>query len=241
MNSNTKYEVMISLIIVCSATICVLVGVISALDYKMVIALLVCYVVGRLNHRDTRQAIQDFIADWTVSEDPDPIYVALSGKAGCGKSTIAKQLVDQYGFVRYSFAAKVKGVCYELFPEIMEKPKEEHRWLLQIFGTEMCRSIDPLVWVKYLLRRVTDESYRKAVVDDCRFLNEFTALKELGFIMVRIERDKELLRKWGYNVDDLHPSEIELDNAVFNIVIQNDGPYPFDEAVEELIADLGLE
>ena len=239
MNNQTRNEVLVCILIVTSATVCILMGSISPEDYRGIILAIIGYIVGRLNHRETREALQDFVVD-LMDREEDPVLVSLSGKAGCGKSTIAKALVERFGFRRYGFADRLKEICHELFPEVMAKPKEEHRWLLQRFGTEWCRSVDGVVWVKHLLHRVGREGLGRVVVDDCRFMNEYEALKDAGFIMVRIERDRELLRKWGYNVDDPHPSETELDDADFHVWIQNDGPYPFDEAVEELVRDLGL-
>ena len=239
MNNHTRNEVLVCVLIVVSATICVLVGAISPEDYRGIILAIIGYIVGRLNHKETREALQDFVVTLQDREE-DPILIALSGKAGCGKSTIAKALVERFGFRRYGFADRLKEICCELFPEIMVKPKEEHRWLLQRFGTEWCRSVDGRVWVKYLIRRIRREGHGRVVVDDCRFRNEYEALMKAGFVMVRIERDKELLSEWGYNVDDTHPSETELDDADFHVRIQNDGPYPFDGAVDYLAWDLGL-
>jgi len=159
--------------------------------------------------------------------------IALSGKAGCGKTTIANQLEERYGFKRFSFAAKLKEICEEMFPEIMALPKAEHRWLLQTVGTEMFRSIDDKVWVKYLIRQMEGE---KVVVDDTRFKNEAKSLREAGFKVVLVDRDAELREGWGYNVDDPHQSEKEIDELEFDYVLLNDGDYPFTDAVFRLLA-----
>lgn len=157
--------------------------------------------------------------------------IGLSGKAGCGKSTIADSLIKHYGFKRYSFAAKLKEICNEMFPSILALPKAEHRWLLQKVGTEWFRSVDSEVWVKYLIRHVSGENI---IVDDVRFKNEADALREAGFLIVRVERDKELRGAWGYNVEDSHTSETDLDDYAFDYVLWNDGAYPFSEAAERL-------
>jgi len=161
------------------------------------------------------------------------IKIGLSGHAGSGKSTIAQQLVEHYGFKRYSFATKLKEICKDLFPEILALPKAEHRWLLQTVGTEMFRSIDDKVWVKYLLRQMEGG---KVVVDDVRFKNEAEALREAGFKTILVDRDAELRRGWGYNVNDSHQSEKEIDEIEFDYVLLNDGDYPFTDAVFRLLA-----
>jgi len=157
--------------------------------------------------------------------------IGLSGRAGCGKSTIADYLIQEHGFKRYSFAAKLKEICNEMFPEILALPKAEHRWLLQKLGTEWFRSVDPEVWVKYLIRNISGEN---VIVDDVRFENEADALKAAGFLVVRIERDDALRGAWGYNVDDTHASETALDDYDFDLTLYNDGEYPFVDAAEKL-------
>lgn len=157
--------------------------------------------------------------------------IGLSGKAGCGKSTISDYLIQQYGFKRYSFAAKLKEICNEMFPSILALPKAEHRWLLQKVGTEWFRSVDSDVWVNYLIRNVGGEN---VLVDDVRFKNEADALRAAGFLIVRVERDEKLRGAWGYNVADTHASETALDDYEFDYVLWNDGPYPFVDAAERL-------
>lgn len=157
--------------------------------------------------------------------------IGLSGRAGCGKSTIADYLIQHYGFRRYAFATKLKEICNEMFPEILALPKVKHRWLLQKVGTDWFRSVDSDVWVKYLIRNVSGENI---IVDDMRFKNEADALREAGFLVVRVERDAELRGAWGYNVEDVHISETALDNYDFDYTLFNDGPYPFVDAAEKL-------
>jgi len=157
--------------------------------------------------------------------------LGLSGKQGVGKSTIADHLIKHYGFKRYSFAAKLKAICTEMFPDKMMQPKAEYRKLLQMVGTEWFRSVDSEVWVKYLIRHVSGEN---VIVDDVRFKNEADALREAGFLVVRVERDEELRGAWGYNVEDSHSSETALDDYAFDYVLFNDGAYPFSEAAERL-------
>ncbi len=55
----------------------------------------------------------------------DPL-VGLCGGIGCGKSTAAEHLMEDYGFEELSFAQKLKDVCADLF----NIPKEN------LFGTQ---------------------------------------------------------------------------------------------------------
>ena len=43
------------------------------------------------------------------------MIIALGGKKGSGKDTLANYLVDKYNFTRYAFGDPVKLVCKELF------------------------------------------------------------------------------------------------------------------------------
>jgi len=166
------------------------------------------------------------------------IWIALSGKAGCGKSTIAKNLVKHHGFVRMAFAKRLKEISKELFPEIMKAPKEEHRKLLQLFGS-FCRLLQPDCWIQIVVNQIHDLD--RVVIDDVRFPNEFQVLRKLGFILVRIERSDDLRRPWGYNVNDPHPSETDLDLVEsWDLVLPNDGKHPFDETSNVLLDRLKL-
>lgn len=169
--------------------------------------------------------------------------ISLSGHAGCGKSTIAKALEKDYGFRIFSFASKLKELCNDLFPEKMHGNKNEYRGLLQKVGTDLLRTVDQDVWVKYLVRQIRNNGKPNKVVDDTRFLNELMTLKREGFKLVRVERDKELLREAGYNVDDKHISETQLDLVPFewwDLIIYNNFEYPFEEAVEILVKHFGV-
>lgn len=166
------------------------------------------------------------------------IWVAFSGKAGCGKSTITKNLVRDYGFVRMSFAEKLKEICNELFPQIMKKPKEEHRRLLQLFGC-FCRLLQGDCWIHIVVNEIGDLD--RVVIDDLRFVNEYQILRTLCFKIIRIERDKKLRATWGYNVYDSHDSEIQLDVIQdWDLVVQNNGKYPFEQTTQEIVDYLRL-
>jgi len=170
--------------------------------------------------------------------------VALSGKKGVGKTTIANNLVNEKGYVKLSFADPLKEICWRFLPCVMVKPKEDRREALQVIGT-IFRDFNEDVWVDVLVTRVLAlrDLYPQIqiVVDDLRYWNEFKALWKLGFNLIRIERDAELRRQWGYNVDDLHPSERELDDVTgWDLIIENNGPYPFLDATNEILEFLRL-
>jgi len=144
------------------------------------------------------------------------VRIAFSGKMHVGKTTSADYLVQKYGFVKLSFAGKLKEIAKDLWPEQFECGQKPRK-LLQDLGMKM-REIDQDVWVKYLVRIVRSlPKDSNIVVDDLRFMNEYTALKNEGFFIVRILRDVP-----PSPLDD-HPSEKEVEQMPYDLFLLNTG------------------
>jgi len=142
------------------------------------------------------------------------VRIAFSGKMQVGKTTSADYLVRRYGFAKLSFAGKLKEIAHDLFPEQFENG-EKPRKLLQDLGIKM-REIDEDVWARYVIRKV--ESLPKEsniAIDDLRFLNEYEAVKNAGFFVVRIVRDVPP------SPFSNHQSETEVEKMPFDWVIYN--------------------
>jgi adenylate kinase family enzyme len=147
------------------------------------------------------------------------IRIAFSGKISSGKTTAAKVLVDNYGFVRHSFADELKKhVAWRKRVDLqyLLDHKEEFRDTLQEVGHKM-RDKDENFWVSRLVKNLPEDV--NVVCDDLRYLNEAERLKQLGFYLVRIdtlsqtivERRKQLgLRSIPRVVH--HVSETSLDD-----------------------------
>jgi cytidylate kinase len=159
--------------------------------------------------------------------------VAISGKMGSGKTTLANVLEGYYGFQRFAFADKLKQVAMDLWGLSHEEVygNKKNRRLLQDLGIKM-REIDENVWADYLLRELNiRDAYASpvqvtsnVVVDDLRFKNEYHKLRENGFIVVRVEADEGVRQKRiGEAFKNTgHLSECDLDDIVdWDVIINN--------------------
>lgn len=125
------------------------------------------------------------------------MFIALTGRAGVGKTTVAEMLVKKFGFVKISLADPIRKIA-KLFGFKIEKPYSlETRMALQAIGYTG-RLIDKDIWAKMLIERVKEllqAGVDKIVVDDVRFSNECALLKAFGFYIVKIEISEEELQK----------------------------------------------
>ncbi len=90
--------------------------------------------------------------------EPFPRLIGFAGKARSGKDTAGEYLVDNYNFLRYSFAQPLKDATKIMFgltdEQINDKEKAAEPWgmsprdLYQRVGTDIARNIDVNVWVK---------------------------------------------------------------------------------------------
>lgn len=135
------------------------------------------------------------------------MIIGITGAIGSGKDTVADYLIKNHGFIRLSFAGKVKDVAHIVCGwdrELLEGlTKESRAWreevdpywgisprvALQRIGTEMFRThIHPDTWVKAVIRIIMAEPHKNYVITDCRFENEINALKGLGGHILNVSR-----------------------------------------------------
>lgn len=112
---------------------------------------------------------------------------------------------------------KVDNEDRELIIEKMtEKMIGTPRELLQFIGTDICRNlISDKIWLNLAVKGI--KSTDKVIFDDVRFLNEATALRDLGGVIV------ELQRKEAEENIDSHETEQNIASLRCDALIPNLG------------------
>lgn len=166
--------------------------------------------------------------------------VVFKGKAGSGKTTAARHIEENYGYIKLRFAYKLKemlevlglskreidGDLKESACEVLGGKTPRHAMIT--LGTEWGRDmIHPDIWVKALdrdLHRDIEDGFTRFVIDDLRFLNEEKYLRSLNVssrypykvIIVGIKR--------GDKTDtSTHISETQMDGVEVDHLICNNG------------------
>lgn len=141
------------------------------------------------------------------------MIIGIVGFIGSGKDTVADYLTNFHGFRRESFANSLKDAIAHVFgwdrtmlegrtkqarewreqvdpwwAERLGMPNLTPRWILQYWGTEVCRkAFHDDMWIASLenkLRSSTDN----IVISDCRFPNEIKSIRDAGGIVIRVKR-----------------------------------------------------
>jgi hypothetical protein len=191
------------------------------------------------------------------------MIIGICGFIGSGKDTIADYLVNFNGFRRESFANSLKDAVAHVFgwdrtmlegrtkearewreqvdpwwAERLNMPNLTPRWVLQYWGTEVCRkAFHDDIWIASLenkLRNSTDD----IVISDCRFPNEIKSIKDAGGIVIRVVRgpepewydialdenlNKSEKAKWELINRKVHVSETAWVGTDFDAVLDNNG------------------
>ena len=161
------------------------------------------------------------------------MIIGVSGWARAGKDTVADHLVDNFGFVKMSFAEPMREALIRLNPMIrvgghptelasavrlmgwenLKGESPDIRGLMQRLGTEVGREMfGETFWIDLALSRV--EPGMNVVFADCRFVNEADAIKAAGGVVWRVER-----KDFGPAND--HVSERALDHYEFDGGVSN--------------------
>ena len=144
------------------------------------------------------------------------MIIGVCGFIGSGKDTIADYLMNIHQFRRESFANALKDAISMVFgwdrdmlegrtrqsrewreqvdpwwAKRLNMPDLTPRWVLQYWGTEVCRrAFHDDIWIAALENKLRN-SQDDIVISDCRFPNEIKSIKAAGGIVVRVTRGAE--------------------------------------------------
>lgn len=142
--------------------------------------------------------------------------IALFGRSGSGKTTMAEWLISQHGYQRCSTGSVCRRICRTLFDS-------EARSILN-HVTDAMKAIDGSVWLRAALAQATTN--QPIVFDSMRFREDYDFLVMRGsFRAWRITAPtalrNERLRLRGQcfdaATDECHPSEHDLDCAPYEV------------------------
>jgi hypothetical protein len=188
------------------------------------------------------------------------MIIGICGFIGSGKDTVADYLVNFHEFRRESFANTLKDAVASVFgwdrtllegrtkearewreqvdpwwAERLAMPTLTPRWVLQYWGTEVCRKgFHDDIWIASLENKLRN-SKDNVVISDCRFPNEIQSIRDAGGKIVWVQRgelpdwyDTAIEANLGHNyaVQDLkmrkiHASETAWVGTNFDTIIDN--------------------
>jgi hypothetical protein len=188
------------------------------------------------------------------------MIIGICGFIGSGKDTVADYLVNFHEFRRESFANTLKDAVAAVFgwdrtllegrtkearewreqvdpwwAERLAMPTLTPRWVLQYWGTEVCRKgFHDDIWIASLENKLRN-SKDNVVISDCRFPNEIQSIRDAGGKIVWVQRgelpdwyDTAVEANLGHNyavqelkMRKIHASETAWVGTNFDTVIDN--------------------
>ena len=214
------------------------------------------------------------------------MIIGFVGLIGAGKDTAADYLVNFHGFRRDSFANTLKDAVAAVFgwdrtllegrtkqarewreqvdpwwAERLSMPNLTPRWILQYWGTDVCRkSFHDDIWIASLENKLRN-SQDNIVISDVRFPNEIQAIHNAGGIVVRVCRGPD--PEWFPHAEafnrgpngnmgwatgrkfledkNVHASEYSWVGGKIDHIVNNDTTIDFlFEQIESIISDQAL-
>lgn len=164
------------------------------------------------------------------------MIIGICGFIGSGKDTVADYLVNFHEFRRESFANTLKDAVAAVFgwdrtllegrtkearewreqvdpwwAERLAMPTLTPRWVLQYWGTEVCRkSFHDDIWIASLENKLRT-SKDNVVISDCRFPNEIQSIRDAGGKIIWVQRG---------NLPDWYQTALDA-NAGHNYAVQD--------------------
>lgn len=190
------------------------------------------------------------------------MIIGVCGFIGSGKDTVSDYLQNFHEFRRESFASTLKDAVSAVFgwdrtmlegrtkearewreqvdpwwAQRLDMPTLTPRWVLQYWGTEVCRkSFHDDIWIASLENKLRN-SKDNVVISDCRFPNEIQSIRNAGGKIAWVKRgnlpewyDYAVSANQGQNfaiqqlkLMKIHASETAWVGTNFDYVIENNG------------------
>lgn len=178
------------------------------------------------------------------------MIIGICGLIGSGKGTVADILADEQGFTKVSFADSLKDAIATVFgwqrnllegdtaesrewreqvdpwwAARLDMPNLTPRWVLQYWGTDVCRNgFHTDIWLASLERKMSHGG--NFVIPDTRFPNEVKMIQRLNGQVWRVVRgdDPEWFVNYRTNSvvpSNIHASEYMWANSKFDNIIPN--------------------
>lgn len=155
--------------------------------------------------------------------------ILVSGKAQHGKDTMSEMLRDILvssgnKVLVTHYADLLKYICKNYFNWDGNKD-ERGRALLQYVGTDVIRKQNPKIWVDFVAQMLTyfNGFWDYVIIPDCRFPDEISVMKEKGFDVLHVKVMRTGFKSNLTKEQQMHPSEIALDDISPDFTITNDG------------------
>lgn len=166
------------------------------------------------------------------------LVIGICGQIGSGKDTVADYLVREKGYVKIAFADTLKDAVSAIFgwdrdmisgitPESREWrekvdewwskrlgiPHLTPRWVLQNFGTDVCRQhFHQDIWLASLEKRLSTINAPGAVVSDCRFANELEWVANCGWPYRRISLSRGVAKAASHVSEQILTGDFHINN-----------------------------
>ena len=165
------------------------------------------------------------------------MIIGVCGFIGSGKDTVADYLTNFHEYRRESFANSLKDAVAQVFgwdrtmlegrtkqarewreqvdpwwSKRLNMPNLTPRWVLQYWGTEVCRKgFHDNIWIAALEYKLLN-SKDNIVISDCRFPNEIKSIKDAGGLVIRVVRGPE--PEWYQDAINMNEGDRNMSYAI---------------------------
>lgn len=157
-----------------------------------------------------RECVYPFVKQYNFADPLKHFLISVFGAAweNCYGTNEQKNALSHIAWGKFSD---------EIRKKYKKKKSEKMTWreLMQVYGTDTVRAIDPDAWVRACLGNVLSEQSEFAIIPDTRFPNELNGIRDVGGKVLKFLRNP-------LNME--HDSETALDNIPnenFDAIIDN--------------------